>query len=122
MSEGGVAAGVRRIEAITGMGAVAHAEQRAALAAHCGRPARQSRCRGRDHREAAGAEAKKLARDITQLKTRKIAMGGGTGSAGGDDAVVVAGVKLARRKVADLDKGRCAACRPLKAAVQAASW
>ena len=39
---------------------------------------------------------------MTQLKT-KVAMGGGAGSTA-DDTVEVAGVKLARRKVADLDK------------------
>ena len=40
---------------------------------------------------------------MTQLKT-KVAMGGGGSADGGDDTVEVAGVKLARRKVADLDK------------------
>ena len=39
---------------------------------------------------------------MTQLKT-KLAMGGG-GGAEGDDTVEVDGVKLARRKVSDLDK------------------
>ena len=51
-------------------------------------------------------DAKRLARELTQAKTR-LAMGGGSGAAGGsggEDAVDVAGVKLARRKVADLDK------------------
>ena len=53
------------------------------------------------------AEAKRLAREVTQLKT-KLAMGGGAArrpQAARDDATVeVAGVKLVRRKVADLDK------------------
>ena len=48
------------------------------------------------------SESKRLAREVTQLKT-KLAMGGGAAS-DGDDTVEVAGVKLARRKVADLDK------------------
>jgi alanyl-tRNA synthetase len=39
---------------------------------------------------------------VSQLKT-KIAMGGG-GGAEGDDTIEVAGVKVARRKVSDLDK------------------
>ena len=47
------------------------------------------------------SDAKRLAREVTQLKT-KVAMGGGGSDA--DDTVEVAGVKLARRKVADLDK------------------
>ena len=48
------------------------------------------------------SENKRLAREVTQLKT-KLAMGGGAASEG-DDTVEVTGVKLARRKVADLDK------------------
>jgi alanyl-tRNA synthetase len=46
-------------------------------------------------------DAKRLARELTQTRT-KLAMGGG--STQSDEAVEVAGVKLARRKVADLDK------------------
>ena len=49
------------------------------------------------------SEAKRLAREVTQLKT-KLAMGGGAAADGGDDTIEVAGVKLARRKVSDLDK------------------
>ena len=47
-------------------------------------------------------ETKRLGREVTQLKTR-LAMAGGTTTAA-DDTIEVAGVKLARRKVADLDK------------------
>ena len=47
-------------------------------------------------------DADALAREVTQLKT-KIAMGGSTGAAT-DETIDVGGVKLARRKVADLDK------------------
>jgi alanyl-tRNA synthetase len=49
------------------------------------------------------AESKKLTREVTQLKT-KIAMGGGAAAGEGDDTTEVAGVKLARRKVSDMDK------------------
>jgi alanyl-tRNA synthetase len=49
-------------------------------------------------------EVKRLGRDVSQLKT-KLAMGGGASDgAGGSDTVDVGGAKLARRKVADLDK------------------
>ena len=119
VSEGGVAAGVRRIEAITGMGAVAHAqEQRASLqrivdALHVSPDAAV------DTIEKLQGEAKKLTREITQLKTKLAMGGGGTGSAGGDDTAVVSGVKLARRKVADLDKDALRGLADsLKAAVQ----
>jgi alanyl-tRNA synthetase len=101
VSESGVAAGVRRIEALTGAGAVAWAQhQRATLAAMLDAlhvPADQAV----DAIERLHADQKRLAREVTQLKT-KIAMGGGT--AGEEDTVSVAGVTLARRKVSGLDK------------------
>jgi alanyl-tRNA synthetase len=46
-------------------------------------------------------DGKRLAREVTDLKM-KLATGGGT--AGGDDVIDVAGVKLARKKLADIDK------------------
>jgi alanyl-tRNA synthetase len=100
VAEGGVAAGVRRIEALTGAGSVGWAQQqRAALGAvldavHA--PADLAV----DAIEKLQAELKRLSREATQLKT-KLAMGGG---AANEDVVEVAGIKLARRKVADLDK------------------
>jgi alanyl-tRNA synthetase len=93
---------VRRIEAFTGAGAVAWAQhQRAALTAilealHA--PAEQAV----DAIEKLHGEGKRLARDLSQART-KLAMGGGS-SGGADEAVDVGGVKLARRRVADLDK------------------
>jgi alanyl-tRNA synthetase len=103
VAEGGVAAGVRRIEALTGAGAVAWAQhQRATLTAMLD---------ALEVREEVAVEAivklqgenKRLAREATQLKTR-IAMGGGGSAKEGGETVDVNGVKLARRKVADLDK------------------
>jgi alanyl-tRNA synthetase len=103
VAEGGVAAGVRRIEALTGAGAIAWAQhQRATLTAMLD---------ALEVREDAAVQAierlqsdhKRLAREVTQLKTR-LAMGGGGSTTEGDDTVDVNGVKLARRKVADLDK------------------
>jgi alanyl-tRNA synthetase len=102
VGESGVAAGVRRIEALTGAGAVAWAQQqRAALTAmldalHAPNDQAVATI------ERLQSDAKRLAREVTQLKT-KVAMGGGAG-AETDDTVEVAGIKLARRKVADLDK------------------
>jgi alanyl-tRNA synthetase len=102
IGESGVAAGVRRIEAITGMGTVAHVqEQREALrrileALHVNPD------QAVDTIERLQSDAKRLARDLSQLKT-KLAMGGGGGADGGD-VVEVAGIKIARRKASDLDK------------------
>jgi alanyl-tRNA synthetase len=102
VGESGVAAGVRRIEALTGAGAVEWAQrERAALSSVLGTlhtPADQAV----EAIEKLQAENKRLAREVTQLKT-KAAMGGGT-TAAADDTVEVNGVALARRKVADLGK------------------
>jgi alanyl-tRNA synthetase len=103
VAESGVAAGVRRIEAFSGAGAVAWAQQqRATLGAildalHA--PADQAV----DAIEKLHAETKRLGRDLSQAKT-KLAMGGGASAGAADEAVDVGGVKLARRRVVDLDK------------------
>jgi alanyl-tRNA synthetase len=101
VDESGVAAGVRRLEAVTGAGAVRWAqEQRATLRGLL--DALNVRSDQALHTiERLQSDAKRLAREVTHLKT-KVAMGGGGSDA--DDTVEVAGVKLARRKVADLDK------------------
>jgi len=105
VAEGGVAAGVRRIEALTGAAAVAWAQhQRATLASildalHVGEAQAVYAI------EKLQTESRRLSRDMTQLKTR-LAMGGGAAAegSGADDTTDVGGVKLARRKVSDLDK------------------
>jgi alanyl-tRNA synthetase len=101
VAESGVAAGVRRIEAVTGLGALAWAQQRRALlerivdALHIGED------QALDTIERLQSDVKRLNRDVTQLKT-KMAMGGGHASE--DESTSVSGIALARRKVADLDK------------------
>jgi alanyl-tRNA synthetase len=105
VAESGVAAGVRRIEALTGAGAVSLAQhQRAALERVIG-ALHVNDDQAVDAIERLHAENKHLAREVSQLK-QKLAMGGGAsaGGAGTDDTIEVAGVKLARRKVSDLDK------------------
>src|SRR3954470_21139621 len=101
-SESGVAAGVRRIEALTGSGAVTYLQDvRSTLAAvvstlHLQPAAALAAI------EKLQAETKRLAREVSQLKT-KLAVGGGGGPAG-EDTIDVGGIKLARRRVSDLDK------------------
>ena len=102
--ETGVAAGVRRIEALTGAGAVAWMqEQRAALsgvlAALNAQPAQAAEMVHRLQ-----TEAKRLGREVDGLKMR-VALGGGDRNAAGDaDAETVDGVKLVTRKVSGLEK------------------
>jgi alanyl-tRNA synthetase len=101
-SEGGVAAGVRRIEALTGAGAVEYAQGLRSTLAEAVASLNVPQDKAVDAIEKLQAEGKRLAREVTQLKT-KMAMGGGAGATT-EETVQVNGVTLARRKVADLDK------------------
>ena len=107
--EGGVAAGVRRIEASTGAKAVERAQQqRAALdavlgALNVGAP------QAAEAVQRLQVESKRLAREVEQLRM-KLALGGGAGGgsergSGSDDVIDVAGVKLIARRVDGLEKG-----------------
>jgi alanyl-tRNA synthetase len=101
VAEGGVAAGVRRIEAVTGDGAVATIQQRSGAldrilgALHT----------GEDHAvatiEKLHAEVKKLHKEVSELKVQA-AMGGG--AAARDDSFEVAGIRMITRQVSGLDK------------------
>jgi alanyl-tRNA synthetase len=101
--ESSVAAGVRRIEALTGAGAVAYVQQRDAALEQAterlGVPADQAA-------EAVAklqAEAKRLARENDQLKM-KLALGGGATASQDDDVVTVGDAKLIARRVSGLEK------------------
>jgi len=102
VGESGVAAGTRRIEALTGDGAVAWVQKQRATLTSVLAALHAPDDQAVTAIERLQSDAKRLAREVTQLKT-KVAMGGGT-AAQADDTVDVAGVKLARRKVSDLDK------------------
>jgi alanyl-tRNA synthetase len=103
--ESGVAAGVRRIEAVTGAGAVVRAQQdRAALhgivsalsttASHAVEAVQKLQ-----------ADGKRLAREVEQLKM-KVALGGtGAATAPADEPADVEGVKLVTKRVVGLEKG-----------------
>jgi alanyl-tRNA synthetase len=98
--ESGVAAGVRRIEAVSGLGAY--------------ELARKSIDEIDSARELAGPGSlpawidqqsktlSKLQKEIQQLKT-KVALGGGGGGAADDDKIEIAGSTLIARKVDDVD-------------------
>jgi alanyl-tRNA synthetase len=104
VSEGGVAAGLRRIEALTGAGALAlHQSQRTsldAIVAALRAPAELAE----GAIEKLHAEAKRLAKENSQLKM-KLATGGGRAAGGAaDDTVDAGGVKMVARRVEGLDK------------------
>jgi alanyl-tRNA synthetase len=103
--ETGVAAGVRRIEAVTGLGAVDYLQTREAAlertVAALGVPLDQAP----DAIAKLSAEAKRLARENEQLKM-KLALGGGSSAGGEDnDTVTVGDAKFVARRVSGLEKG-----------------
>jgi alanyl-tRNA synthetase len=102
LQEGGIAAGVRRIEGLTGMGALRHLQsQHGALAAVLARlnvPAAQAG----DTIDRFQSDIKRLMREVALLKM-KAAIGGGAGVA--DDVVAMGDVRVLTRKVSDLDAG-----------------
>jgi len=103
--ESGVAAGVRRIEAVTGAGAVARAQQdRAALAAVVGA---LSTTPGQavESVQRLQADFKRLTRDVEQLKMKAALGGGASKGTAADEIIDVDGVKLITRRVAGLEKG-----------------
>ncbi len=104
VQESGVAAGLRRIEALTGSGALAlHQGHRRNLDAILGAlkaPAEQAEAAI----ERLGAEAKRLAKENSQLKMKLAMDGGGAPAASDDDTIDAGGVKLVARRVQGLDK------------------
>jgi alanyl-tRNA synthetase len=100
--EAGVAAGVRRIEALTGAGAVAWLQERQGAldrtTAALGVPVDQAA----DAIARLQADVKRLARENDQLKMQ-LALGGG-GSSEDADTVAVGDAKLVTRRVSGLEK------------------
>ena len=102
VSEGGVASGVRRIEAVTGEGALAHAESAETLV-------REVAGLVRGTRDDVGAKVREALDRIRQLEKEnrslrdKLASGQGTDLAAG--AVEVAGVKVVAMRVEGADAG-----------------
>ena len=103
--EGGISAGVRRIEALTGEGAVAWAQQQRAgltgvLSALNATPEQAA-----DAIQRMQSDVRRLTRDLEQLKL-KLAIGDGRRGPGssGDEPHDVAGVRLVTRQVEGLEK------------------
>jgi alanyl-tRNA synthetase len=101
--ESGVAAGVRRIEALTGAGAVAHIQQTQALLARTLGALSVTPEQAPDAIARLQAETRRLARENEQLKM-KLALGGGS-SGESDDAVTIGDARFVGRRVTGLEKG-----------------
>ena len=104
-SESGVAAGVRRVEAVTGLGAYEHYGQvqhgYQTLLHALGTDAAQAKAVV----ERLQADVKRLTRELQDAKV-KAAMGGGgsAGAAGGDDRIALNGASLIARRADGLDR------------------
>ena len=105
VAESGVAAGVRRIEALTGMNAVAWAQQQRGALHQLVSALHTNEDQAGGAIEKLQTESKRLAREVSQLKTRLAMAGGGSGSgSAGYEVVETGGVKLAHTKASGLDK------------------
>ena len=103
VSEGGVAAGTRRIEAVTGFASLAASRRDREELASLG-----SVLNARSGELAARIgtlqdESRRLARELQQARM-KAALGGGAAGGPSDAVIEVAGVKLVAREVTGLDK------------------
>jgi alanyl-tRNA synthetase len=101
--EAGVAAGVRRIEAVTGLGAVSYARERIDIVRSL---ATDLNARPQDIVIAVAAQsslASALRKEVQQLKT-KVALAGGSGAAEEERPVDINGVSFIARQVHDVDK------------------
>ena len=103
VSESSVAAGVRRIEGVTGMGSLAYIRKNNALIRNTANAMKLANAGEIDKRAAAlmnelkasEKEAEKLRGEISQIKTGGIM----------DNAVTIKGIRLVKAKVEDIDPG-----------------
>ena len=102
--ESGVAAGVRRIEALTGEGAVGWSQRQRSSLSSVLSALNTSPEQAAESVQRLQADARRLAREIEQLKL-KLALGGSRQTGGSaDDTQQVSGVKLIARRVEGLEK------------------
>jgi alanyl-tRNA synthetase len=107
VEESGVAAGVRRIEALTGSGAVAWMQEQRATLSHLLAALGTTAPLAKETVQRMISDLKRLTREVEQLKM-KVALGGGastSASGGPQDVHDVAGAKLITRRVEGLEKG-----------------
>jgi alanyl-tRNA synthetase len=103
VEESGVAAGVRRIEALTGMGAVSRIQEQRASLEGVVQALNTTPPHAADMVQRLQADAKRLAREVDQLKM-KLALSGSGRQAEADAPLVVSGVKVATQRADGLEK------------------
>ena len=103
--ESGVAAGVRRIEAITGAGALARVQADRSALEDIVSALSTTSAQGLEAVQKLQSEVKRLTRDVDQLKM-KVALGGGGQGSKADEPVDIGGVKLVTKRVAGLERQR----------------
>jgi alanyl-tRNA synthetase len=103
--ESGVAAGVRRIEALTGLGAVQWIQQQRDQFGRVLGVLNAAPAQAVESVRRLQAETRRLSRDVDSLKM-KLALGvsAGTATSAGDETQLVDGVKLIAKRVAGLEK------------------
>jgi alanyl-tRNA synthetase len=102
--ESGVAAGVRRIEALTGAGAIAYQQQQRQSLDRLLGALNTSSEQGVEIVQRLQADVKRLTREIEQLKMKAALGGGSSGSGAQDDTREVKGIKVIARRVSGLEK------------------
>jgi alanyl-tRNA synthetase len=102
--ESGVAAGVRRVEALTGLGAYEHARRRLDQLDEAVRTLNTTPEHLVSTLTAHIASESKLRKDVQQLKTKVALGGGGSGAAADQGRSTIDGVTLIARRVDDVDK------------------
>ena len=102
--EGGVAAGVRRIEAVTGPAAVRLLQERGARLSGLLQALGTTAAEALPAVQKLQAEAKRLGREVEQLRIRA-AMGGGPAGSADGSTVEFDGVTVVGRRVSNLEKG-----------------
>jgi len=103
--ESGVSAGVRRVEALTGAGALAWVQQQRDVLGRLAGALNTTPEQSVEIVQRLQTDAKRLAREVDALKM-KAALGGGRTDGGGaqDDTREVKGVKIVARRVSGLEK------------------
>jgi alanyl-tRNA synthetase len=104
VEETGVAAGVRRIEALTGTGAIARIQEQRASLDGLLHTLNTTPAQAVEMVQRLQADAKRLAREVDQVKM-KLALSGGGRSADADAPLVVSGIKVVTQRADGLEKG-----------------